>query len=82
MPLPRIQCILDNVGGQRSFAKLDMSKAYHHGYMDRASRHYNSFTSPWGLNECLRIPFGLSIATSVFQCIINEKFDFCESLDC
>ena len=31
MPLPRIQDILDNLGGQKYFKKLDMSKAYHRG---------------------------------------------------
>ena len=33
MPLPRIQDILDNLGDQKYFMKLDMSKTYHQGFL-------------------------------------------------
>ena len=35
MPIPQIQDVLDSLGGQKYFTTLDISKAYHHGYMDR-----------------------------------------------
>ena len=58
-PIPRIQDILDSLGGAKWFSTLDMSKAYHQGYVDKDSRHLTAFATPWTIYEWLRIPFGL-----------------------
>lgn len=42
MPLPRISEIIDSLGGQTLFSTLDMSKAYHQGFIDESSRHLTS----------------------------------------
>ena len=49
MPIPRIQDILDSLGGKSWFSTLDMSKAYHQGFMDEKSRHLTAFSTPWAL---------------------------------
>ena len=52
-PLPRIQNILDNLGGSQYFTLLDQSKAYHQLHLHSDSRKLTAFITPWGFTNGL-----------------------------
>ena len=55
-PLPRIQNIIYELGGNQYFILLDQSKAYHQLHLHPDSQKLIAFITPWGFYEWLRVP--------------------------
>ena len=50
-PLPKIQNILENLGGSQYFSILDQGKAYHQIHLSPESRHLSAFITLWNFYE-------------------------------
>ena len=74
-PLPRIQNIIDNLGGNNFFNLLDQSKAYHQLQLDLNSRKCTAFSTPWGFYEWVWIPLGLMNPSTCLQRFMEHCMD-------
>ena len=73
-PLPRIEESLDALGGAQYFSTIDLASAYNQVQVHPADRHKTAFTSPLGLFEYNRMPFGLCNAPATFQRLMTNIF--------
>ena len=73
-PLPRIDESLDVLGGAKYFSTIDLASAYNQVEVDPADRHKTAFTTPFGLFEYNRMPFGLGGAPATFQRVMQTIF--------
>ena len=73
-PLPRIEEGLDSLAGSSFFSSLDLQSAYNQINVAKEDREKTAFTTPFGLFEYIRMPFGLCSSPATFMRLMNLVF--------
>lgn len=71
-PLPQIEETLTSLTQASWFTTLDLASGYWQVDVDPQDRPKTAFTTPLGLNELQRMPFGLCNALATFQWLMQQ----------
>ena len=72
-PLPRIDDQFDSFQGSVVFSTIDLRKGFYQLELSESSKHKAGFTTPFGIFEFNRLPFGLANGPAYFSNKITSK---------
>lgn len=81
-PLPNINDLFDKLGKSLYFSTLDLASGYHQVELEKEDRQKTAFTTPFGLYEFNRMPFGLKTAPATFQRAMDNVLRGLQGLHC
>ena len=79
-PLPVIEDVLPDLSKAKVFTKVDARNGYWHVQLDTPSSKLTTFDTPFGRYRWLRLPFGICVASEMFQKRLNEALDRLDGL--
>ena len=73
-PLPYLRDFSNDLGGKKVFSSIDLKDAFHHIPVSKRDIPKTALSTPYGLFEYCRMPFGLSGAAQTFQRFVDGVF--------
>ena len=74
-PMPRVDELIDHLGRTQYLSTLDLTRGYWQVPVSANAQHKTAFTTPFGLFEFKRMPFGLQGAPATFQRMMDKLLD-------
>ena len=80
--LPVLDDVLPELAKAKVFSKVDLSHGYWHCVLDEESTLLTTFTTPFGRFKWLRLPFGLSVSSEIFQKRLLQSLEGLTGIAC
>lgn len=79
-PLPTFENLMPRLEGANIFSKQDIKSAFHQCLLDKQSRTFETFVTPWGRFRYKRRVFGVTCAPEIFQRVMTDILVGCRNV--